>query len=101
MNCPKCHKEADKLLLTVWGNICEGCRAAWKAEDELNARMEQFSRNCTMAKEAIIKHAAGRRGLRGQTECPICKGDLLYSIAKSNGHVHACCRTNGCVRFME
>lgn len=38
----------------------------------------------------------------GVMDCPICKtGKLRYSRAEYNGHVHAACSTEGCVRWME
>jgi len=39
---------------------------------------------------------------RGSMACPVCKtGNLRYSRAAYNGHVHAACSTEGCVRWME
>ena len=38
----------------------------------------------------------------GEIPCPICKaGTLRYSRSAYNGHVHASCSTEGCVRWME
>lgn len=38
----------------------------------------------------------------GEMPCPICKvGTLRYSRSGYNGHVHAFCGTETCVRFME
>lgn len=38
----------------------------------------------------------------GVMECPVCKkGKLRYSRAGYNGHVHAACSTETCVRWME
>lgn len=38
----------------------------------------------------------------GEMECPVCKtGKLRYSRAAYNGHVHAACSTETCVRWME
>jgi hypothetical protein len=36
----------------------------------------------------------------GEIECPKCKGQLQYSIARSNGHVHGQCKTKGCLSWM-
>jgi hypothetical protein len=39
---------------------------------------------------------------KGSMSCPVCKtGTLRYSRAAYNGHVHAGCSTEGCVRWME
>lgn len=38
----------------------------------------------------------------GEMQCPVCKaGKLRYSRAGYNGHVHAACSTETCVRWME
>lgn len=38
----------------------------------------------------------------GTIPCPVCKtGTLRYSRATCNGHIHAGCSTDGCVRWME
>lgn len=37
----------------------------------------------------------------GIIECPKCSGKLHYSIASSNGHVHARCETPHCLAWME
>lgn len=39
-----------------------------------------------------VKTAHGKeRGTSGVMPCPNCRGTVEYSIAKSNGHVHARC----------
>jgi hypothetical protein len=50
---------------------------------------------------AIREAAGGRRGVGGTIACPNCGGRLGYSIAGSNGHVHARCETPRCVSFMQ
>ena len=41
-------------------------------------------------------------GLADTMPCPnLCGGTLRYSIARSNGHVHAACSTAGCCAWME
>lgn len=38
----------------------------------------------------------------GAIPCPVCKtGTLRYSRAACNGHIHAACSTESCVRWME
>lgn len=34
-------------------------------------------------------------------ECPVCKGRLLLSIARSNSHVWGKCETLNCVQWIE
>ena len=51
-----------------------------------------------VARNAIL--ATGRES--GEIDCPICMtGKLLFSVAPSNGHVHAHCTTRLCVSWME
>lgn len=66
--------------------------AAREAEDA--ARWERIK----TIRAAII--ASGKTG--GEIECPACKtGKVRFSVARSNGHVHAGCSTEGCARWME
>ena len=38
----------------------------------------------------------------GEIDCPVCKeAKLRYSRASYNGHVHAACMSDKCVRWME
>lgn len=39
----------------------------------------------------------------GSMDCHVCKKKkaLRYSISSYNGHIHAQCSTNDCVRFMQ
>jgi hypothetical protein len=54
------------------------------------------------ARVAIVAHAQATGEMRGKLHCPICgKGELHYSIARCNGHVHARCTTSDCVNWME
>jgi len=41
-------------------------------------------------------------GGMGSIPCPMeCGGQLRYSVARVNGHMHAACSTKGCVSWME
>jgi len=54
------------------------------------------------ARAVIVAHTEGKRGVGGVIECPVCKtGKLRFSVARCNGHVHAACTTDKCVRWME
>lgn len=64
---------------------------------EIKARLVAFGK----ARTAIIEHADGKHGVSGEIPCPNCGGSLRYSIARVNGHVHAACSTDDCVRWME
>lgn len=53
------------------------------------------------ARARITDATGGKRGATGVVECPVCNGKLSYSVASSNGHIHARCATQGCVAWME
>lgn len=74
------------------------------AEKELAKRFEAIG----TARNAIVEKCGGpwKRGMPGQSgsiDCPVCgtADALRYSRAGYNGHIHASCRTEGCVRWME
>lgn len=54
------------------------------------------------ARRAITSSVMHRRGSGGSIDCPVCGvlGALVFSVAH-NGHIHAGCRTAGCVAWME
>lgn len=53
------------------------------------------------ARKAIVAVTEGKRRVAGKTACPVCDGGTLaYSVA-GNGHIHAACSTESCVRWME
>lgn len=66
------------------------------------AASDRFFENYKKARAAIMASVMARRGSGGSIDCPICGvlGSLVFSIAH-NGHVHAKCRTAGCVAWME
>lgn len=76
--------------------------------EEVAAELEEItaSLNRTVtARQTIMDYlkAEGKpkRNVAGRIPCPICKiGTLGFSIAY-NGHCHATCSTQGCVRWME
>ncbi len=37
----------------------------------------------------------------GTITCPKCAGELMFSKAKSNGHTHGKCKTEGCLAWMQ
>lgn len=76
--------------------------AAQDAEDE--RRFKMIGR----ARKAIVDHLGGpwKRGTpggQGVIDCPVCGAEksLRFSRAGYNGHIHAACRTEGCVSWME
>ena len=66
------------------------------------AEMEATFGRVARARISIIAKHGRQRGIRDEMACPVCTtGTLRYSIAKLNGHIHAACTTDGCVRWME
>ena len=37
----------------------------------------------------------------GHIECPKCKDELHFSVAKANGHIWAKCKTQGCLSWIS
>lgn len=70
---------------------------------KINERIAQVG----IARQAIVAHCGGpwKRGMpgtSGRIPCPVCKtGELRFSRAGYNGHIHAGCTTDGCVRWLE
>jgi hypothetical protein len=56
-----------------------------------------------VATKAILEATNGKRGVGGVINpCPCCKtGQLHFSVAGCNGHIHAKCTTPDCVNFMQ
>ena len=73
---------------------------------DLQARLKAGDANVKLNERSQSEYdEEGARGYisgAGQIDCPVCKvGKLRYSRAAYNGHVHAGCTTQGCVRWME
>jgi hypothetical protein len=73
-------------------------------EAEMNARFEKIGK----ARKAIVENLGGpwKRGkpsVAGVIDCPACgkEQSLQFSCSGYNGHVHAKCKTEGCVSWME
>lgn len=77
-----------------------------EAEREVEAS-ERACRDVMVAMDAAHNHAhaAGlgeANGGNGKLPCPVCKvGEIHYSVASYNGHMHARCSTPECVKWME
>lgn len=69
---------------------------------EINVRIANIGK----ARQAIVSACGGpwRKGkpsILGAITCPVCNGHLDYSQAGYNGHIHAKCKTKGCVSWVE
>jgi hypothetical protein len=89
-----------------------GCdKAQYRTPEEIAADEERLKKRfegMAMAREAIVESCGGpwKRGMQGVANtinCPVCSGKetLRYSRSGYNGHIHAACTTEGCVRWME
>lgn len=94
------------------GRVCPGCdKQEFPAPEEIAAEDAEFAalfQRIDTARAAIVEHCGGpwkrgKSGARGAINCPICKGEntLQFSVSGFNGHIHAGCTTEGCVRWME
>jgi hypothetical protein len=73
-------------------------------EREMNERIEKVMK----ARDAIVAACGGpwkkgTPGSMGTIDCPVCgqPASLAFRRAQVNGHVHASCKTPGCVSWME
>lgn len=82
---------------------CEFCR--FPTPEEIKTRREErmaHFNKMAVARDAIIASIGNKVGVSGVIDCPVCKtGKLRFSRAALNGHVHAACSTETCVRWME
>lgn len=80
--------------------VCE-----WKephTPEEIDAQdreREAFFAHMATARERII----ATKKPHGETDCPKCGvgSALRFTVSSYNGHVHAACRTKGCLAWME
>jgi len=55
-----------------------------------------------LARISIMNHTKDQVSVSGVIDCPVCKKENSLNFAvSSNGHIHAKCDTDGCVRWME
>lgn len=97
------------VVLTEIGNAIgwtlEEVKASLPTKEQADAEMDGLS-DSLRAMSACHEDAKTRglkkgNGGRGQIECPICKGNLHYSVASYNGHLWGKCETEGCVAWMQ
>lgn len=54
-----------------------------------------------IARKAILVQTQGKKGVSGEVTCPKCSGVMKYKTAPCNGHIHAYCKTEGCLVWCE
>lgn len=106
----KSQQAGDEYLfksLPCWkSNNCNTCdKAQFPTEQEVKEKEGQLLeriKNLGIARIAIIEHLGDRKHGSGHLPCPVCStGELHYSRAAYNGHIHASCTTTKCVSWME
>ena len=76
-------------------------------EAEYEAELTKRITGTFTARQAIVDHLGGpwtkgTRAAAGVIPCPVCgSGELKFSRAGYNGHIHAACSTEGCVSWMQ
>ena len=92
--------------------VCGGCDLAeFPTAEEVAAEEAEFRKRFELigkARDAIVTHLGGpwkrgTAGAGGTIDCPACGAaqSLRFSRAGHNGHIHAACKTEDCVRWME
>lgn len=102
-----CFPSGDSLNLT--GQTCAKCVFPTAEELAAEAVADRKSMEETVkARQAIVAHLGGpwKKGMPGRAgsiDCPVCEkpDHLAFSRAGYNGHIHAACKTDGCVSWME
>lgn len=94
------------------GIVMPGCDLAqFPTAEEIAAEEAEMSKRFELigkARAAIVTHLGGpwnrgSAGKAGTIDCPACgtEKSLRFTRAGYNGHIHAACMTEGCVRWME
>jgi hypothetical protein len=79
-------------------------RPLWKDDPDQEAKefYEAARQELLLYGFAVVKQMAVFRNLAyGTMPCPLCLNDLTVSIAKTNGHCRARCKTTNCINAME
>lgn len=98
--------EEIESLAVVYEVTPDEVRNGLPAPEEAIAHAERvgkFLKSHRAAKDHAKQGGLGRgNGGQGTMPCPAgCGGQLRYSVASVNGHMHARCSTEGCVSWME
>ena len=92
-----CFKEHKTVV------VCNSMK--WPTDEEIKAHDDEFQARLEKMREAFAKipdlKAKHPEGGDGEIECPMCKGNLMYSIARSNKHIRMKCETKGCISMIE
>lgn len=90
------------------GHKCD--KAEYPTAEEMaaeEAEMQLRFANTVIARAAIVGHIGewkrGSPSVAAKIDCPVCgqKETLHFNRAGINGHIHAGCKTENCVRWVE
>lgn len=76
-------------------------RAGIRYIKEIDMTDIDFMMIINKSQELKAKHKGIKESVKDTTDCPQCGEVMDYSVASSNMHVHAACRTEGCISWME
>jgi hypothetical protein len=80
------------------GASCAKREVFTQAEAEALEAKEERAINEVFKALALIREVGTRSGW---VVCPRCNSALHFARSLRNGHLHAACETDGCIRFME
>ena len=97
-------KKLPCLRSLAGDTTCE--KRQWLTEEQVNAEAADLERRAAKFMKLMplikrIKKEHEGQSWSGVETCPECQGRLHLSIAGCNGHVHGCCETEGCLKWME
>jgi len=71
--------------------------------DENMKKLEAMMAGMEKAYEEICRRGYGKGNgvARDTMPCPVCGDTLYFRVANCNGHVHAKCKTDGCLAWMQ
>lgn len=69
-------------------------------KEELDAKLTEIEKRSVATTKAIAA-IRKQKSQSGTVQCPLCEKNITYSVAQSNGHIWACCSTEGCLQWMQ
>jgi hypothetical protein len=69
-------------------------------EDELTKKKQEITESSKHLFTAVVEIRKTKLQ-QGHIECPKCKDELHFSVAKSNGHIWAKCKTPNCLSWIS
>jgi len=70
-----------------------------KEESEMKEAMDRMLKAMPFISE--LKQEFDGVGGSGTHPCPVCNNTLHFTVSACNNHVHGCCETDDCLKWME